>query len=107
LTKITLREVDSTNWRTTLELSVHSHQQRFVADYIPIAAIALAKAYIRPQNMAWIPYAIYAEEQIVGLIELAYKPEDHTSCWVYHFFIDQAYQGLGYGKQAFLAFIFT
>jgi diamine N-acetyltransferase len=105
LTTITLSEVNRTNWRTTLQLSVHPDQQRFVADYVPIAAIALAKAFVRPQGMVMLPYAIYADDQMVGFMELAYKPDSHDSCWVYHFFIDQAFQGKGYGKQALFALI--
>jgi len=63
------------NWRATLSLAVHPEQQRFIADYTPIAAIALAKAYIRLDGLVWLPYAIYADAEIVGLIELAYEPD--------------------------------
>jgi diamine N-acetyltransferase len=102
---ITLVEVNTANWRDTLELSVHPEQQRFVAEYFPIAAIALAKAYIRPYDMIWIPYAIYADDDLVGFIELACKPDSENQYWIYHFFIDQSQQGKGYGKQALNAFI--
>jgi diamine N-acetyltransferase len=53
----------------------------------------------------WVPYAIYAAEEIVGLIELAYAPSSQDQYWVYHFFIDRSQQGRGYGKAAFQAFI--
>jgi diamine N-acetyltransferase len=43
---LTLREVTEENWRATLDLAVHPEQQRFITDYVPLAAIALAKAYI-------------------------------------------------------------
>ncbi len=97
--------MNRTNWRATLQLAVYPEQQRFVAEYAPIAAIGLAKAFIGPQDMIWIPYAIYADDLMVGFIELAYKSDHPDSCWVYHFFIDQAYQGKGYGKQALFTFI--
>jgi diamine N-acetyltransferase len=42
---------------------------------------------------------------MVGLIELAYQPSSRDRYWVYHFFIDRAHQGKGYGKAAFLAFM--
>lgn len=102
---ITLVQVNADNWRDTLHLSVHPEQQRFVAEYSPIAAIALAKAFVRPGEMIWIPYAIYADDQLVGFIELACKPESENQYWLYHFFIDQLQQGKGYGKQALKVFI--
>ena len=105
MTGITLREVDRNNWRSALTLKVQPAQQRFVSEVIPVAAIALAKAYVRPQGMIWLPYAIYADEEMIGFFELAYPPETHDTCWMFHFFIDQSHQGKGYGKQALKAFI--
>ena len=102
---ITLREITGENWRATLALAVHPEQQRFIADYAPIAAIALAKAYIRPNGLVWLPYAIYAADEMIGLIELAYEPDSLDQYWVYHFFIARLQQGKGYGKAAFQAFI--
>jgi diamine N-acetyltransferase len=102
---IRLREITRDNWRATLRLSVHPEQQRFIADHEPIAAIALAKAYIRPDGLVWAPYAIYADDEVIGLIELAYAPDSQDRYWVYHFFIDRSQQGKGYGRAAFRAFI--
>jgi diamine N-acetyltransferase len=104
---ISLRDVSHDNWRETLGLRVHPDQQRFIADYVPIAAIALAKAYIRPGGLVWVPFAIYADQHLVGFIELAYEPDSRQQYWVYHFFIDQAYQGKGYGKAALHVFVQT
>lgn len=97
---ITLREVTRENWLATLTLEVEPEQQRFIADHAPIAAIALAKAYIRPGGANWEPYAIYAAERLVGLLELAYTPGDGSDYWLFHFFIDRRYQGQGYGRAA-------
>jgi diamine N-acetyltransferase len=105
MTTIVLREVTANNWRATLGLTVHPDQQRFIADYVPIAAIALAKAFVRPGGLVWLPYAIYADGDMVGLIELAYEPDSPARYWVYHFFIHQTQQGKGYGKAALRAFI--
>ncbi len=105
MTAISLRDITQDNWRDTLGLSVHPEQQRFIADYVPIAAIALAKAYVRPGGLVWAPYAIYADADVVGLIELAYTPTSPDQYWVFHFFIDQVRQGQGYGKAALKAFI--
>jgi diamine N-acetyltransferase len=102
---ITFVPVNSDNWEQTLQLSVHPDQLRFVAEYTPIAAIALAKAYIGAYEKIWLPYAIYADDQLVGFMELAYQPESQHQYWLYHFFIDQAQQGKGYGRQALAALI--
>lgn len=97
---ITLREVTRENWRATLSLTVAPEQQRFVAEYAPIAALALAKAYVRPGGLVWTPYAIYHGPELVGFTELSYDPESDEDYWVFHFFIDRRYQGCGYGAAA-------
>jgi diamine N-acetyltransferase len=97
---VSLRAVTQENWRATLELGVQPDQQRFVSHYTPIAAIALAKAYIRPGGGMWEPYAIYTGSTVTGFVELAYTPGSHDDYWVFHFFIDQRFQGRGYGKAA-------
>ena len=102
---ISLQAVTRENWRATLALAVHPDQQRFIADYAPIAAIALAKAYVRPGGLVWAPYAICAAQQVVGLLELAYEPGSTDRYWVYHFFIDRAQQGKGYGQAAMQALV--
>lgn len=102
---IRLQPVTEDNWRDTLKLAVHPTQQRFVADTQPIAAIALAKAYIRPLGMTWQPFAIYNGQQMIGFIELALKTGRFADCWIFHFFIDQHSQGRGYGKTAMQAVI--
>lgn len=103
--EIRIRAVTHENWRETLELAVRPEQQRFVSDYAPIAAIALAKAYIRPGGMTWAPYAIYAGATMVGFLALAYEPDSTDQYWLFHFFIDQRYQGRGYGRGALQRFV--
>ncbi len=108
MSEFSLQEVTRENWRATLALAVFPEQQRFIADYVPITAIALAKAYIRPAELVWLPYAFYAGMEMVGFTELAYKPGSADDYWIFHFFIDHHYQGRGYGTQAlhlFLQFI--
>ncbi len=100
MNKLSLQVVTEENWRATLGLAVFPEQQRFIAEHVPIAAIALAKAYIRPGGLVWIPYALYADREMVGFTELAYEPGSLDNYWIFHFFIDCHYQGQGYGKQA-------
>ena len=102
---LSLREVTHENWRLALNLTVHTEQQRFVSQYVPIAAIALAKAYVRPGGLLWIPYAFYTLEDMIGFTELAYEPGSIENYWLCHFFIDSRYQGQGYGKQALRLFL--
>lgn len=102
---ITLQPVTRANWRMTLTLSVHAEQQRFVAATSPPAAVALAKAYIQPQGLPVAPYAIYAEGVIVGYFNLVFDPDTTNGYWMYHFFIDQRYQGRGYGRAALAAIV--
>jgi len=100
MNELSLQEVTRENWHATLELAVFPEQQHFIAAYVPIAAIALAKAYIRPGGLVWVPYAFYANTQMVGFTALAYEPESLDNYWIFHFFIDRHYQGRGYGKEA-------
>lgn len=108
--RVTIAEVTRANWRATLALGVAPEQQRFIADYAPIAALALAKAYIRPFGFVWTPYAFYAHDMtdgdaetegaLVGFTMLAHTPESADDYWLFHFFIDQRFQGRGYGELA-------
>ena len=108
--RVTVAEVTRANWRATLALGVAPEQQRFIADYAPIAALGLAKAYIRPLGLRWTPYAFFAHDSageatesdgaLVGFTMLAYTPDSADDYWLFHFFIDQRYQGRGYGAAA-------
>jgi diamine N-acetyltransferase len=95
------------NWRASLALGVHPEQQRFVADYAPIAALALAKAYVGAGEKSWRPFLIEAEGGFVGFVALAVPEGDQAprQCWVFHFFIDSAQQGMGNGRAAVQALI--
>lgn len=108
--RIAIAEVTRANWRATLALGVAPEQQRFIAAYTPIAALGLAKAYIRPLGLIWTPYAFHAHDDNaggaeaegtpVGFTMLAYTPESADDYWLFHFFIDQRFQGRGYGALA-------
>lgn len=105
MTTVAIREVTRQNWRAALTLAVHPEQQRFVSEHTPIAAIALAKAYVRPGGRTWLPYLFYADEQPIGMVMLAYAPGSSDRYWLYHFFIDRAYQGRGLSKPALIGFM--
>lgn len=100
MSKIAIGEITGKNWREALCLAVHPEQQRFVADVAPIAAIVLAKAYVRPGGLVWQPLAFFTDGVMIGVVALAYTPMSADDYWVYHFFIDRAVQGRGHGKRA-------
>lgn len=102
---IELHEITQANWQEALRLTVFPDQQRFIAEYTPIVAVALAKAYLRLGGATWVPYAIYAGATMVGFVALAYQSGTSDQFWIFHFFIDQRYQGRGYGQAALLSLI--
>jgi diamine N-acetyltransferase len=109
---VTLRPVTQENWRDTFGLTVQPEQVRFGPDFASIPAIALAKAYVGYGGVSWTPYAIYAggsglaadlppsAAEMVGFVALAYEPGSSDEYWIFHFLIDQRFQGRGYGKAA-------
>lgn len=105
MTLTTIQPVTRDNWRHALTLSVHPAQLRFVADFSPPAAIALAKAYIRPSSLPVAPYGIYVDDTMIGYFNLVYAHGSADTYWIYHFFVDHRYQGHGYGTRALQAII--
>ena len=95
---IRLRKINSSNWAEMLRLSVRSDQQRFIANYSPIAAIVLSKAYVRLMGADWEPYAIYLDETPIGLFAFVSGIKDSEDWWIFHYFVDHQYQNRGYGK---------
>ena len=102
---VELREVTQANWQEALRLAVSPDQQRFISEYAPIVAVALAKAYLHLGGATWMPYAIYAGTTMVGFVELAYESGTSDQYWIFHYFIDHRYQRRGYGQAALLRFI--
>ena len=102
---ITLREVTRDNWRTALDLAVQPELQHFVAGVVPPVAIALAKAYIRPNRQPVLPLAIYDGDTMCGFLNLTHEAVAQEHYWVQHFFIDQRYHGRGCGTAALSALV--
>jgi diamine N-acetyltransferase len=97
--------VTRANWRDALRLTVRPDQQRFIAGYTPIATIILSKAYVGAEGMRWEPYAFVSGGEMVGLAALATEPRRPDLRWLFHFFIDERFQGRGYGHAALAALI--
>ncbi|MBM7585574.1 diamine N-acetyltransferase [Bacillus pakistanensis] len=100
MSKIELRKINSENWREALELSVYAHQQKFVAAVTPPVAIALAKAYIRPDGKIVDPYGINYQNNMIGFFNLHYTPDSKEDYWLFHFFIDKKFQRNGFGSDS-------
>ncbi len=88
--QVTLRPVDTSNWREVAGLEVSREQRAFVAE--PSYYLALC-CYD-----TWNPLAIYAGEQAVGF--MMWGIDDDNSCWLGGILIDRAQQRQGYGESA-------
>ena len=102
--RLSLVEIDSTNWRDALGIRVAPEQLRFVADFQPVALVSLAKAHVRPGGRIWKPLAIVDGSEMIGLVTIAHPP-DPVECELLHFVIDLDRQGQGYGRQSMTAII--
>jgi diamine N-acetyltransferase len=89
---VTLREITMDNFLECVRLSVGEAQKNFVASNM--FSLAEAKAD-RVSN----PYAIYADEQIVGFIMYDFNPEENRG-YVSRLMVDARFQGKGYGRAA-------
>lgn len=103
--RVTIHDVTRANWRAALQLAVRPDQQQFIAGHTPIAAIILSKAYVGAEGMRWEPYIFSVDGETVGMSALASEMERPELVWLYHFFIDERYQGRGYGREALATLI--
>jgi diamine N-acetyltransferase len=107
---ISLRPIDSTNYRECIELSVAPEQRGFVASNVQ----SLADAYVWRQ--AAEPYAVYSDHQMVGFAllfpfagdvddESVPEPGTERGMVLVRLMIDGRFQGRGYGKGALEAIV--
>ena len=89
---IHLETITPDNWR--LDLRVREDQRSFVADRAGI--LARAYAYRDSRSRAFI---IYSDEQPVGMA-MYHDLEEEREYDFSQFFIDERYQGKGYGYEA-------
>ncbi|KON87737.1 GCN5 family acetyltransferase [Sporosarcina globispora] len=95
---IQLEPVTRDNWEEAIKLKVKESQR----DFVPSSAVSLAKVYIKPDGdeVEYIPFSIYDNDKMVGFIMYAYEPGTVNMYWINGFFIDEKYQGMGYGRAA-------
>jgi diamine N-acetyltransferase len=94
---ITLREIDASNFRQSINLKVAEGQEQFVASNV--ASIAQSKVYPH-----LVPLAAYRDGELVGFAMYECDPEDGTH-WIARVMIGAAHQGKGYGRELMLALI--
>jgi diamine N-acetyltransferase len=94
-TSIFIKEVNIDNFRDCIRLNVSENQEKFVASNV----YSIAESKI---EHTMTPYAIYADEIVVGFCCLEYVPENapNDKYGVPRFMIGKDLQGKGYGKQA-------
>ena len=92
-TGVTLREITKDNYEACLALSVAENQKKFVSSTAYF--LAQAWAYCRTAY----PFAVYADDTMVGFIMLGYyERKDRYTVW--KLLIDKAHQNRGYGREA-------
>ena len=89
---ITLRDITNDNFRECIHLKVADDQKGFVASNM--FSLAEAKA-----DGVSNPYAVYADEQMVGFIMYDFEPKESRG-YITRLMIDDQFQGNGYGRQA-------
>ena len=92
---VELRKITRDNFKECAKLKVAASQTEFVASSL----YSLAEAWLN-YNTAF-PFAIYADDIMVGFIMLGYY--ETKNCYnIWRLLIDESYQGKGYGKEALL-----
>lgn len=90
---VELKKITKDNLENVLSLSISEHQQAFVSS----TAYSLAQAYVYHETA--FPFAVYADNTLVGFIMLGYyEPRKQYTLW--KFLIDKDYQNKGYGRAA-------
>jgi diamine N-acetyltransferase len=95
-----LERLTRDNWRQVITLDIADDQRRFLET--PSVLYGVAEVQFHP---TYTPYAVYAEDTVVGFAVYGYLPEDQTRWWIPLVLIDQRYQGKGYGRAAMQAII--
>ena len=90
---IYLKEVTAENLDEVLRLEVRDDQKSFVSS----PAVSLAQAYVYYETA--FPFAVYHDQQLVGLIMMGYYEEKHYYT-LWKLLIDQKHQNKGYGRKA-------
>ncbi|OCA88416.1 spermidine acetyltransferase [Bacillus sp. FJAT-27225] len=86
-------ELNAENWYDCCVLEVLTEQK----EHIEPNAISIAQSKFEPTLK---PYAICAEEKVVGFLMYNSVQEELDGYWVYRIMVDKEFQGKGIGKAA-------
>ncbi|QDV75341.1 GNAT family N-acetyltransferase [Botrimarina mediterranea] len=94
---VTLRKVTRENWVACAKLSVHDHQQGYVASNVS----TIAESKFEPHHQL---RAICNSERVVGMLAYCHEddPEDVDLYWIFRLLIDKDHQRQGHAAQAML-----
>lgn len=93
--EIELRKIDSANTAAVVLLEVLDSQKQYIASNEKSLQTATEETY---KNIAR-PFAIYADDNLVGFTMFAFDFEDSMpEYWLWRFIIDKNFQGKGYGS---------
>ncbi|MBR5344043.1 MAG: GNAT family N-acetyltransferase [Oscillospiraceae bacterium] len=98
--KIELRPIDENNREAVLALSVREDQPFVASNKTSLRQAAEANA---EDPGCARPFAIYADDRLVGFCMFAFDPEaeeEDDRYWLWRFMIDKEEQGKGYGQAA-------
>lgn len=90
---VELRTITKENLEEVLDLRVSEYQEVFVSS----TACSLAQAYVYHETA--FPFAVYADDIIVGFIMMGYY-EAKKQYTLWKFMIDKKQQNKGYGREA-------
>ena len=98
--KMILKPIDDTNREAVLKLTVREDQPFVAPNDVSLRQADEANA--EDPGVAR-PFAIYADEKLVGFCMFAFDPEEEDPddrYWLWRFMIDKSEQGKGYGQAA-------
>ena len=90
---VELREITKDNLEQVLALHILESQKDFVSS----TAHSLAQAWVYKDTA--FPFAVYADDEIVGFVMLGYY-EERSQYTLWKFLIDEKHQHKGYGRKA-------
>lgn len=90
---VELREITKDNLEDVLSLQIAEEQELYVSS----TAHSLAQAYVYKEKA--FPFAIYADDVLVGFIMMGYY-EERKQYTLWKFLIDKEYQNRGFGRVA-------
>ena len=98
--KIKLEPINDTNREAVLALTVREDQPFVAPNDVSLRQAGEANA---EQPGVARPFAIYADEKLVGFCMFVFNPEEEDEddrYWLWRFMIDRREQGKGYGQAA-------